>query len=257
VNCAFFRLLASVGPDAAIDMAHRLGITQPLQPNLSMTLGTTEATPLEMATVAATIANNGYHNSPIFVQKVTKPNGKVIFDETGRPAFPVVDSSVTACATDILQGVVTGGTGTAARLPDRPAAGKTGTTDRQADAVFLGYVPQLATVVWHGAIDAATSGAGYGGEIPATIWNRYMAAQMAGKEVIQFPPAGPVCAGEGQLITDTGRTDLSLLDDFFRNERRRQRQEDRRRNQPPPPVATIPPPPTLPQTLPPPPTLDP
>ncbi len=255
VNCAFFRLLASVGPNAAIDMAHRLGITQPQVPNLSMTLGTTETTMLEMATVAATIANRGSSNSPIFVQRVTKPNGRVVFDETGRAANPVVDPAVADCATDVLRGVVSGGTGTAAQLPGRPAAGKTGTTDFKWDAVFVGYVPQLATAVWHGAIGQLTPGAGFGGEIPATIWGRYMSAQMADQPVIDFPGGGSVCAREGQVVTDTGRTDLAFLDDFFRNDRRQQRQEDRRNRPVTPPTLPNPPPNPGPPTLPPPPTL--
>src|SRR4029077_19016482 len=75
----------------------------------------------------------------------------------------------------ILRGVVTGGTGTNARLADgRPVAGKTGTTDGQSDANFLGFTPQLAAFVWHGNADARVPGAGFGGDVPARIFKQFM-----------------------------------------------------------------------------------
>src|SRR5205823_9756684 len=82
VNCAFAHLIASLGPQAVVDMAHRLGITQNVPAYLSITLGTKEATPLEMATVASTIADRGIRHNPMFVSKVVAADGTVIFDDS-------------------------------------------------------------------------------------------------------------------------------------------------------------------------------
>ncbi len=239
VNCAFVRMFASVGPPAVIDVAHRLGIQQQtLQPYLSATLGTIESTPLEMATVGATLANNGTRQDPYFVQKVVAPNGDVILDETGRPGTPAIAPDVAACEMDILRGVVTGGTGTRARLAGRAVAGKTGTTDRRADAWFLGFTPQLSATVWHGASTGVVPGAGFGGEIPARIWQAFMGAQLAGQPSLPFPPAGPRCGGGGQIVLDGGgRLDPFVLAALF----------------PPPPEAppAAPPPPGAPPPSPP------
>jgi len=206
VNCAYVRLFSSVGPPRVIDVAHRLGIRQQtLQPYLSVTLGTIEATPLEMATVGATIAAEGVRRDPYFVHKVVEPDGTVVFDETGRPGIPAISPEVAACEIDILQGVVSGGTGTRARLPGRAVAGKTGTTDNETDAWFLGFTPQLSATVWHGASSGTVPGAGFGGEIPARIWQAFMSAQLAGQPSAPFPRPGSACNEPGQLVFDFGR----------------------------------------------------
>jgi penicillin-binding protein 1A len=206
VNCAYARLFSSVGPPRVIDVARRLGLRQDtLQPILSATLGTIEATPLEMATVGATMAANGVRRDPYFVHKVVASDGTVLVDETGRPGLPAVSPDVAACANDILQGVVTGGTGTGARLSGRAVAGKTGTTDNKTDAWFLGFTPQLAATVWHGSPLGAVPGAGFGGETPATIWQRFMSAQLAAQPGVPFAPPGGSCNTPGELVFDWGR----------------------------------------------------
>jgi membrane peptidoglycan carboxypeptidase len=213
VNCAYARLFSSVGPPRVIEVARRLGLRQDtLQPILSATLGTIEATPLEMATVGATIAANGVRRDPYFVHKVVGADGTVLVDETGRPGIPAVPPEAAACATDILRGVVAGGTGTGAQLPGRAVAGKTGTTDNKTDAWFLGFTPQLSATVWHGSPVGAVPGAGFGGEIPATIWQRFMSAQLAGQPEAAFTPPGGSCNAPGELVFDWGRIHpLALL----------------------------------------------
>ena len=236
VNCAYVRIFSSVGPPTVVDVAHRLGIGQEVPPYLSATLGTIESTPLEMATVAGTIANNGVRQNPYFVHTVVGPDGSVIIDETGRAGLPAIAPEVASCAMDILRGVVTGGTGTRARLADRVSAGKTGTTDRKSDAWFLGFTPQLAATVWHGASTGAVPGAGFGGEYPARIWQAFMSAQLAGQPSVPFPPAGPRCGGAGDIILEGGgRIDPAVFACLF----------------PPPPPApdpAAPPDPTAPPT---------
>ncbi len=112
VNCAFVRMSTSVGMDKVIDMAQKMG----MRPNvagrqpvnewkvLTFTLGVISITPLEMASIASTIGGGGVHHDPVFVQKVVGADGKVVFDETGRPGTRVLDPDVAACEVSILHG---------------------------------------------------------------------------------------------------------------------------------------------------------
>jgi membrane peptidoglycan carboxypeptidase len=211
VNCAFAHLIASLGPEAVVDMAHRLGITQPVPPYLSITLGTKEATPLEMATVASTLAAGGIHHNPRFIDKVTDRDGNVVFDDSQAAGQRVVAQDVVDCETDVLRGVVQHGTGVAAAIDGYDVAGKTGTTDSKTDAWFLGYAHQLAAVVWMGApqaqlpMDNVGGITVYGGTYPARIWHAFMSARLAGQPNVDMPPPGPVCDRPGASVTDTGR----------------------------------------------------
>jgi penicillin-binding protein 1A len=196
VNCAFARTEVKVGFSPIIDLAHAMGIRQQtLAPVLTLTLGAIETTPLEMATVASTIASGGVRHWPSFVSKVLGPDGKVLYDAATDQGQRVLSPDVAACETDILRGVVTGGTGTNAQLADgRPVAGKTGTTDGRSDANFLGFTPQLAAFIWHGNANGRVPGAGFGGDVPARIFKRFMGEALAGAPVLQFPDPGPICA---------------------------------------------------------------
>ncbi len=204
-----------MGFNKVIDTAKKMGITQDtLKPVLTLTLGAIESTATEMATVAATLANGGLHRPPIFVSKIVGPDGEVVFDAT-RDVTPTraISADSAACALDMMKGVITGGTGTAARLNGRESAGKTGTTDNRADANFLQVTPTLVDFVWHGNATARIPGAGFGGQIPARISKRYLDAALAGVPAQPFPAPGPACARKGAFITDTGRsaTDNGLL----------------------------------------------
>jgi membrane peptidoglycan carboxypeptidase len=208
VNCAYARLEQAVGFLKVIDMAVRMGITQKtLKPILTLTLGAIETTPLEMATVASTIANGGVHHPPVFVSKIEGPDGTILFDATKDvPATRAMSADAASCEADILQGVITGGTGTAARLEgDRPVAGKTGTTDLKADANFLGFTPQLAVFIWHGNALAQVPGAGFGGQVPASIFKQFMDNVLALSPKLGFPPPGPVCDRQGAYVSEKGR----------------------------------------------------
>lgn len=208
VNCAFARLIASVGPARAVDMAHRLGVVQNIPAFLSITLGTREATPLEMATVTSTLAAGGVRHDPVFVTRVTDPEGHVLLDTNNAPGEHAVSPDLAACETDMLRGLITNGTGTGGQLGAHTAAGKTGTTDEKTDARFAGYTPQLATVVWYGASTGRVPGAGFGGQTPATIWRSFMDAQLAGQPDAPFAPPGAACAAPGEQITGAGREPL-------------------------------------------------
>jgi penicillin-binding protein 1A len=208
VNCAFARLELSVGFNKVMDTAYKMGITQTtLQPILTLTLGTIESTATEMATVASTIANGGLMHPATFISKILGPDGEVVFDAT-RDVVPqrAISAEAASCELDIMKGVITGGTGTAARLNGRESAGKTGTTDNRADANFLQITPGLVAFTWHGNAEARIPGAGFGGQIPARISKIFMDNALAGVPAEPFPDPGAACARKGAFITENGRT---------------------------------------------------
>jgi membrane peptidoglycan carboxypeptidase len=225
VNCAFVRLLSALGVAETADMANRLGISQeippegdPRYPGLTMTLGTVEATPLEMATVASTLANDGIRHDPVFYTRVEGPDGEVLIDETTNPGEPAVEPAVASCVVDILRGVLISGTAAGLRPDGHPNAfGKTGTTDGTTDAWFVGATPQLAAAVWSGNPFFNQPGVGYGGEVSAPIWQAFMSEALAGQPVEDFAPPQENCNAPGRSIQEfVGRTgdEVSPFPDF-------------------------------------------
>jgi penicillin-binding protein 1A len=217
VNCAFVRLSTSVGIDKVIDMAEKLGmrpIVAGRQPVtewrvLTFTLGVISITPLEMANITATIAGDGVHHDPIFVSKVGEPDGRVVFDESGRPGTRVLDPDVAHCEVSILHGPINDPAGTASGkgIPGYDAFGKTGTNDRQVSSAFLGGTSNLVTDVWHGVPEQDVPGAGFGAGIPNAIWRSFMIPALRGTADSPFPPPGPACAAPGKFVDPLlGRT---------------------------------------------------
>ncbi|MGQ0550364.1 MAG: transglycosylase domain-containing protein [Armatimonadota bacterium] len=204
INVPAVRMLSEVGPDQVIEHAKKMGIESPLQPHLSLALGTAEVTPLEMATAFSTLANGGLRVRPMSIVKVTDARGKVL--EEHRPLRGVgLRADVAYVMTDILKGVILHGTGTAAAI-GRPAAGKTGTTDDYRNAWFIGYTPHLSTAVWVGNDDNTPMRRVVGGGIPAETWAAFMRPALAKYPATDWsPPEGvvvtTVCAGTWLLAT--------------------------------------------------------
>jgi len=187
-NVPAVRLGQSVGLNRVIEVVRTLGITSPIEPVTSLPLGSVDLTPLEMAAAYATFASGGWHSDTTFIVQVTDSTGKTLLDNTPQPQL-VLDPWAVAALNDVMQGVVTRGTGTAARL-DRPAAGKTGTTSSERDIWFVGYVPQLSVAVWIGNDDYRPVGIGAtGGGYVAPIWRDFMQQALQGVPVENFPPA--------------------------------------------------------------------
>jgi penicillin-binding protein 1A len=209
VNCAFVRLSTSVGQDKVMQMAHDMGITQQrLFPHLTLSIGDIEATPLEMATVIATIANDGMHHQPYFVSKVVAPNGEVLIDNVNRPVPPnqALAPDVAQCEQIVMRGVITGGTGSGLDIAGHEPFGKTGTTDGQGDAWFVGATPQLATAVWFGNRTTNALPAGFGGAKAGPIWRAFMTDALEGQPNIPLPDraANAVCNRPGKNINEDG-----------------------------------------------------
>jgi penicillin-binding protein 1A len=209
VNCAFVRLSTSVGQDKVMQIAHDMGITQQrLFPHLTLSIGDIEATPLEMATVIATIANDGLHHPPYVVQKVVAPNGEVLIDNATRPlpANQALAPDVAECEQIMMRGVITGGTGSGLDVPGHEPFGKTGTTDGQGDAWFVGATSQLATAVWFGNRTTNALAAGFGGAKAGPIWRAFMTDALDGLPGIPLPDraSNAVCNRPGKQINQDG-----------------------------------------------------
>jgi penicillin-binding protein 1A len=215
VNCAFVRLSTSVGLDKVIDMAQKMGMMpnvsgrQPVNEwrVLTFTLGVISITPVEMATITSTIAGDGIHHDPVFVSKVVGPDGKVVFDETGRPGTRAIDPDVAHCEVSILHGPIETGTAAGKGIPGHDAFGKTGTNDNKISSAFLGGTPDLVSFVWHGNPDVDQPGAGFGAGIPNTIWRNFMIPATQNLPDNPFPDPGPACDAPGKVVDPVaGRT---------------------------------------------------
>jgi penicillin-binding protein 1A len=183
---------ADRGAGVVVGTAARMGVTSPLETVPSAVLGTGGVTPLEMAGAYATLAAGGRRTVPFGVARITGPDGRVLYQ--ARPdADPALRPGVAAIATDVLREVVDHGTGVRARI-GRPAAGKTGTTQDNADAWFVGFTPSLAAAVWVGypqgqvpMVPPRTAGPVVGGSWPAAIWAGFMGPATAGRPAGRFP----------------------------------------------------------------------
>jgi penicillin-binding protein 1A len=195
-NTVYARLTLDLGPKPIADLARSMGIQSKLQAVPSIGLGVNGISPLDLASAYATLASGGIARQPTILTKVVFPDGHT--EAASHPSgHRVIDAKVAAVVTKILEANVQSGTGTAAALPGRPAAGKTGTTDNYTDAWFAGWVPQLATVVWVGqpsserplgtvhGVSTVT-----GGTFPAEIWHTFMGLAMSGQPVVQFADPG-------------------------------------------------------------------
>jgi len=222
-NSVFAQLTRVVGPAGVARTAKQLGITSPLRSYFAIGLGAEAVNPLEMARAFGSFANGGYRidgsafgNEPRAVTRIDDVAGEPVYDNA-----PVKQQVLTPAEdelmTQLLQGVITSGTGTAAALPDRPVAGKTGTTENYGDAWFVGYTPQLVTAVWvgypNGLRPMLTEYHGrpvVGGTFPAQIWKTFMESALtelhAAPETFASPPYLSVVSRS--VTYRDGRTEL-------------------------------------------------
>jgi penicillin-binding protein 1A len=189
VNTVYAQLMLDVGPEKVLPVAEGLGITTPLTPVPALVLGTGEVSVQDMATTYLTFAREGERVDPYVIAKVENTEGGVIY-ETPRPApRRAIKAESARAVTHALRAVIDEGSGTGAKL-DRPAAGKTGTTQDNADAWFAGYTPDYTAVVWMGypenprPMDDVHGRAVTGGSFPADIWKGFM-----DKALLDVPPS--------------------------------------------------------------------
>jgi 1A family penicillin-binding protein len=188
LNVPAVKLGRAVGLDKVIETCRTLGIKSPMEPVTSLPLGAIGLTPLEMAGAYATFASNGWYSDTTIIVRVTDSTGNVLLDNTPKPRL-VLDPWATASLNNVLQGVISGGTGKSAQI-GRPAAGKTGTTSSERDVWFVGYTPQLAAAVWIGNDNNRPIGGGAtGGGFAAPIWRNFMLKALKDEPVQSFQPA--------------------------------------------------------------------
>jgi len=219
-NAVYAQLTQLVGPRNVAGTARRLGIRSRLEPVYSIGLGTESVTPLELARAYATLAHGGrradgtlFGNRPRVIEEVTRRGAKRFNKAKG---FDALTSMQAGVVNSILQKAVRFGTGERAYLPDRPVAGKTGTTENYGDAWFVGYTPQLAVAVWVGypttlkpMLTEFQGEAVTGGSFPALIWKSFAEKALRDVEPEGFPfPTPPYVAPK--LVVRRG--DRLLLD---------------------------------------------
>jgi penicillin-binding protein 1A len=196
-NAVYAQLTAQVGPENVARMASKLGITSHLNDYFAIGLGVNAVNPLEMARAFATFANGGERIDGSLLGNLPRAVDKVVegdrVDKNQPVERSVLDSNDDAILTSMLQDVVESGTGERAALGDRPAAGKTGTTENYGDAWFVGYTPQLAVAVWVGypkklipMLTEFEDGPVAGGTYPAVIWEEFVSRAL---KQMNEPPA--------------------------------------------------------------------
>ncbi len=190
VNTAFARLIWELGAAKVVKVAKKMGITSNLPAYPSIGLGSSNVTPLEMASAYGTLAKGGLHYKPIAITRVIDAEGKTILRAKPK-ATRALSPGVAGATTDVLRGVVTGGTGTRANI-GRPQAGKTGTSQNYRDAWFVGFTPQLSTSVWVGfykterPMRSVNGRRGFGGTLAAPIWADFMRPALKGEPELNF-----------------------------------------------------------------------
>ena len=207
INTVYAQLIRDVGIKETAEMASKLGIKSawyaPRQHGeekfgLSYALGVLDISPLEQASAYGVFAARGMRAPPTPVLKVVDAKGKVLEDNTKARGERVIEEVVADNVTQVLRGVITSGTGTRANI-NRPAAGKTGTTNDYHDAWFAGYTPTLSTAVWLGNAKGLQTlslgkcgGRCAGGTLPAATWKVFMSKALEDVPVTEFSEAAPI-----------------------------------------------------------------
>lgn len=200
INVASVKLLDKVGVGVVARYARKMGVDSPLNHDLTLTLGTSGVTVLEMVRGYATIANYGIKMKPVYIKKIENSQGEVV-EENFPQGEKVLSPQTAFCMIDLLKKAVDMGTGRRVRWLgfDRPCAGKTGTvgwtgeeeTDKTMDAWFIGFTPDLVAGVWIGKDDGSPLGEKITGSVAAIpVWTEFMKKSLEGEPVKDFqsPP---------------------------------------------------------------------
>ncbi|WP_161953975.1 penicillin-binding protein 1A [Candidatus Methylomirabilis limnetica] len=217
INVPTIRLIAAIGVDPVIDLAHRLGITSELRREYAMALGVSEVSLLELMSAYQAFANRGILSPPFAVRRVVGP-GEIVLEEQFPQPQQVMREEVAFVLTSVLEGVVERGTGRAAKRVGRPVAAKTGTTQAAEDLWFLGYTPSVVAGIWLGYDQRRSIGSHEtAGKVAAPIWADFMRQSLGDSPVEPFlPPDGVyqtlVNRRTGQ---QTSSTDPEAIEEYF------------------------------------------
>jgi penicillin-binding protein 1A len=199
-NIVAAKVIIDITPDKVIQYAHLLGIQSQLAANPSLALGTSSVSPLEMSRAYAPFANSGISRQPLLIKYIENAQGQIL-DEFSSQSNLVVDAQSIYLVLDMLRDVVENGSGSSVRRLgfNRPAAGKTGTTQDSRDAWFIGFTPELVTAVWIGFDDNRPIKAKNSIELSSAVaipfWVHFMEHALQGQRHRNFPiPEGIIFA---------------------------------------------------------------
>ncbi|MBF0409466.1 MAG: penicillin-binding protein 1A [Candidatus Riflebacteria bacterium] len=205
-NVPAVKLIDKLTPARVVRFTRKLGVTSPMQQNLSLALGSGNFTPLEMAAAYGVFANQGIYVKPNGILRIEDRDGNLI-EETQPQAKEVMKASHAAMMTDMLRNAVEKGTGKRAMVKGHIVAGKTGTTNDYVDAWFNGFTPDLVAVVQFGYDRPKSLGAKQaGGTVAAPVWHEFMVKALASYSFREFPvPEAcarlPFCIASGKPAT--------------------------------------------------------
>ncbi len=208
INTVAVRLAKEAGTERIGDLAARFGLTGvPGKPGLSVALGAYEETLLEMTSAMQVFQDAGRRVEPYLISSITSSSGAVLYLRPADPPQQVYDPGLAGQMTAMLKGVIDHGTGKRAAL-DRPAAGKTGTSQSWRDAWFVGFTPDWVCGVWVGNDDGTPMDKVVGGDLPADIWRRFMVVAHQG-----LPPR----AFSGVAASEAAQTPFEDRAGFYRD----------------------------------------
>jgi penicillin-binding protein 1A len=180
VNTVPVQIAKRIGLKAVMDSAHKLGLVDRLSSDYTIILGTGETTLLDLTAAYAAFENGGVGVIPHSISKIADANGRTIYERTGSGVGKLVSDADVASMNAMLRRVVGGGTGAAADISGAGIRGKTGTSQNNRDAWFIGYGKGRVGGIWIGNDDnAPMSPASYGGTIPARVFKAIMTFVLA------------------------------------------------------------------------------
>jgi penicillin-binding protein 1A len=204
LNTVAARLAINVTPQVVVDTAMRMGISSPMDAVPSIALGTAEVSLLELTAAYAPFANGGQGVIANVITKITTASGKVLYEATPGGPGQVIAPQIFAEMDDMLTTALEIGTGKGAHLPGWQIGGKTGTSQKAKDALFVGFSSKMVTGVWLGNDDNASTTLS-GGNVPAQIWTEFMQKAHEGLTPADLPHGvGPIVASTA--VDATGQT---------------------------------------------------
>ena len=186
VNAVTVRLAHRLGLPTLNKIARRLGLTSPMPKDLTIVLGSGEATLLELSAAYATVANHGFGVWPYGIIEVRNGQGELLYKRKSQWVGRILQPQTVRYGLKLMEAAFSYGTGKSANI-GRPCAGKTGTSQKYRDAWAIGFTPDLVTGVWMGNDDNKSMKKVTGGRLPAKIWKLFMLKAHEGYPVHYFP----------------------------------------------------------------------
>ena len=220
-NVCAARLIADVGVRPVIQFVRALGIETPIENDHTIALGSNGVRLYEFVRAFSAFANGGFVTQPFSVLRVESPRGKILYKASKTKLYREMNYRTAAQMTAMMKTVITSGTGRAANI-GAPAAGKTGTTNNNKDAYFIGYTPYVVAGSWVGSDDNTSAKGVAGGTVPARIWHDSMvvSTEIYGKDDFSYPPIAlmPFSLPPGAVMIIDGGDYFATGDDVEENE---------------------------------------